>query len=47
MVYLRASMTVFHSRLFYGARLGFSPVSVVPKSLTWSEANEADAVSGD
>ena len=44
-VYPNASIVVPQSVLFFGARIGISPISPGPKSLTWSEANDAHAVS--
>ena len=44
MVKPRASIVVFQSVLFFGAKMGETPVSPGPKNRTWSEAIDADAV---
>ena len=46
-VYPNASIVVSQSVLFFGARIGVSPISPGPTSLTRSEANDADAVSAE
>ena len=44
MVNPRASIMVFQSVLFWGARIGVTPVPPGPNKHTWSEASEAEAV---
>ena len=44
MVKPRASIVVFRSVLFFGAKIGVTPVSPGPNNRTWSEASGADAV---
>ena len=46
-VYPNASMVVPQSVLFFGARIGVSPIVSGPNSLIWSKANDADAVSAE
>ena len=43
-VYPNASIVVSQSVLFFGAKIGVSPISPGPNSLTWSEGNDADVV---
>ena len=44
MVKPRASIVVSQSVLFFGAKMGVTPVSPGPDNRTWSEASEVDAV---
>ena len=44
-VYPNASIVGSQIVLFFGARIGVSPVSPGPSSLTCSEASDTDAVS--